>query len=97
MPIHILLGSRNLRWPRTMLESSTAPFVDIVYYRKGLLLAILIFTGLFWLVLRSSRFVPGHVGRMERGLWRIASLSCVEFSSVTAGSLNPDIKLSCSG
>lgn len=66
------------------LACSTTPIVDIMYYRKGLLLSSLTFTGLLWLVLRSG-FASGVVGRMERGLWRIASLSCVEFSSVTAG------------
>lgn len=97
MLIPVLLGNRNLRWLRNMLESSTAPFVDITYYRKGLFLSILTSTGLFWLVLSSSGFAPGCTGRMDRRLRRIDPLSCAEFSSVTADSLNPDIKSSSSG
>lgn len=59
MPIHFLLRSRYLRWSRITLESSTAAFVEILYDRKGLPVAVLTFTGLFWPVLSSSKVVLG--------------------------------------
>lgn len=51
------------------------PLINIMYYRKVLLLAILTVTGSFSLLLSCTRLAPTLLGRMEKGLWRIASSS----------------------
>lgn len=79
MPVHVLLGNRNLRWPRSAPEISSAPFVDIMYYKKRLLLVILSFTVSYWLVVSSLGLATGCAGTLERRPWRIASSSCVEY------------------
>lgn len=96
MPIHILLGSRNLRWPRAALEISSAPFVDIVYYKKGLLLVILTFTVLSWLFVSSSGCAPGCAETMEQRTLENFIFKLSTSLPVIAQSLNPDIKPSCS-
>lgn len=46
-----------------------------MYCRKALLLAILTVNGSFSLLLSCSGLASALLGRMEKGLWRIASLA----------------------
>lgn len=69
-----------------MVQNFKKPLINRMYCRKALLLAILTVNGSFSLLSRTG-LASALLGRMEKGLWRIASLAVV-----TAENLDPHVK-----